>query len=172
MVRAGALLALLLAACGTSEAPAASVAATEDPTVLLDLHPDRFSAMLAARDEPYLLVNVWSTWCEPCVEEMPGLLRAVARYRARGLGTVLITADPPSQREEALAFLLAQGAPFPAYLKRGGDDAFVRAVHPQWTGSLPATVLFGPDRAPLAFWEEPLTEAGLTSALDRFLPSI
>ena len=40
-----------------------------------------------------LVVNFWATWCAPCREEMPDLVRAQKEYGAKGLQIVGIAAD-------------------------------------------------------------------------------
>ena len=135
----------------------------------IDVDAAHLRERLRVEPSPYLLVNVWSTWCEPCVEEMPELLATARRYASRGLGIVLISADPPSQREEALTFLRAQHAPLPSWMKRGSDDAFIEALHPAWTGALPATLLLDRERRVRRFIEGPVTGEMLAAAIDEML---
>jgi thiol-disulfide isomerase/thioredoxin len=40
-----------------------------------------------------LVVNFWATWCEPCREEIPALMRARRKYAANGLEVVGIALD-------------------------------------------------------------------------------
>lgn len=135
----------------------------------IDVDAESFARELRARPEPYLLVNVWSTWCEPCVEEMPDVIATARRYRDRGLGLVLIAADAPRNRDSALSFLRERGAPLPSWFKRGPDDPFVRAVHPEWTGALPATFLYDQERRVRHFWPEPVDEAALRGPIEALL---
>jgi thiol-disulfide isomerase/thioredoxin len=92
-----------------------------------------------------VLVNVWATWCIPCREEMPDVLRLRRAYADRGLRLVLVSADFASDRDQASAFLGEQGVDFPTYLKTGSDMEFIDAFDPQWSGALPATFIY--DRA-------------------------
>ncbi len=171
----GALLLSVAWACDDPEPeattpaePTAPEATPEPPPAPEELTEiDAESLRAALRDHPgrVLLVNVWSTWCEPCVEEMPELISIGARYRSQGLGLMLISADPPAQRGAALVFLKSQGAPFPSYLKTGSEDRFIRALHPEWSGSLPATLLLDEEREVKHFWEQPVD-------LDRLRPAI
>ena len=124
---------------------------------------------LRARPERALLVNVWSTWCEPCVEEMPGLIGTARSYEDRGLGLVLIATDAPASREEAEAFLITQGAPRPSWFKVGPDDPFIRALHPDWSGGLPATLLLDDQRRVAHFWEEPVSADTLREPIESLL---
>ena len=102
-------------------------------------------AILAAVKAPgaqAVLVNVWATWCEPCREEMPDLVRFYRDHRAEGLRLVLISADDDDQRAEVARVLGALGFDGPAFIKRGNDMTFIDALDPKWKGALPATFLF------------------------------
>jgi thiol-disulfide isomerase/thioredoxin len=48
-----------------------------------------------------VIVNFWATWCAPCREEIPILVRLQDRYRQRGLQLVGIAID---QRDRVAAF--------------------------------------------------------------------
>jgi thiol-disulfide isomerase/thioredoxin len=93
-----------------------------------------------------LLVDFWATWCEPCRQEMPGLVKLAKKYGQRGFRLVTISADDEEQLARAEEFLRSQGAPLPAYYKKAADDtAFINAVDPSWSGALPGLFLYGPD---------------------------
>src|SRR5881628_1030482 len=56
-----------------------------------------------------VLVNVWATWCQPCREEFPDLMRVARENRARGLRLVLVSADLDDANGQIRAFLAQQG---------------------------------------------------------------
>ncbi len=89
-----------------------------------------------------VLVNVWATWCEPCRDEMPSLLRFFREHRAEGLRLVLLSVDDEANRDRVVAFLASQGVDFTTWIKHGDDKAFIHALDPEWSGSLPASFLF------------------------------
>lgn len=89
-----------------------------------------------------VVVNVWATWCAPCREEMPDVLRVYRELRERGVRLLLVSADFPEAREEARAFLSRAGVDFPTYLKSGDDRAFIDGLDPSWSGALPATFVY------------------------------
>ena len=109
------------------------------------LLPGTAAQVLAAVRAPgasAVVVNVWATWCMPCREEFPDLLRLRRSYRDRGLRLVLVSGDFPSERDAVLTFLAEQGVDFPTYLKEGSDMAFIEALEPRWSGALPATFVY------------------------------
>lgn len=175
------LASILLVACGEEaavepappvEAPAPEAAREPEPEPVepwVDVDAESLGPALRAHESRYLLVNVWSTWCEPCVEEMPQLVRTAGEYEDRGLALVLISADAPSQRDAAHDFLVEQGAPMPSWFKTGGDDAFIRALHEPWSGGLPATLLLDEQRDVVHFWEDPVTADALRGPIEDLI---
>ena len=91
------------------------------------------------------LVNVWATWCGPCVTEFPELVTINRMYRGRDFELVTISADPPEKREAALEFLKKQEASSRNTLFSKGDPyALIDVVDPEWRGALPHTILIAP----------------------------
>ena len=51
-----------------------------------------------------LLVNLWATWCQPCLEEMPHLVEMQEKYRDQGLEVIGLDVDPETKQQiEAFA---------------------------------------------------------------------
>jgi thiol-disulfide isomerase/thioredoxin len=100
--------------------------------------------VVRAQGAKAVLLNVWATWCMPCREEMPELLRLRREYAESGLSLVLVSGDFEGQEDAALEFLVEQGVDFVTYHKRGDDQEFIDALAPEWSGALPATFVYGP----------------------------
>jgi thiol-disulfide isomerase/thioredoxin len=118
-------------------------------------------AALAKNDSNRLrLINVWATWCAPCVAEFPGLVSLSRRLGNRDFELVTISLDDPKLQPLAKKFLEKQHASPPNRLKRllkseGRDavnfiytgastDALVQALDPAWPGPLPHTIVVAP----------------------------
>ncbi|MEO8606220.1 MAG: TlpA disulfide reductase family protein, partial [bacterium] len=80
---------------------------------------------LKAAKQSVVVVNVWATWCVPCREELPELLRLRRDYKDRGVGLLLVSSDFSGELEQATAFLTEQGVDFPTYIKTGDDMQFI-----------------------------------------------
>ena len=102
---------------------------------------------------PAVLVNVWATWCIPCREEFPDLIRLYRQYRDRGFRLILISADFASEEDDARAFLAEHGVDFPSYLKVGDDMEFINTLDERWTGALPASFIYDVRGNLQHFWE-------------------
>jgi thiol-disulfide isomerase/thioredoxin len=123
------------------------------------------------RERP-LLVNFWATWCGPCREEFPDLVKLRARYAADHLDFALVSLDDISDIETAVPdFLLESGAAsLPAYLLNAEDDgAAINLVDPTWAGELPATFLY--DRSGHVVFKHKgrIKPAELQAAIDKIL---
>ena len=91
-----------------------------------------------------LLVNFWATWCDPCRDEFPDLVKIDKDYRPRGLDFIAISLDDlPDIKTTVPSFLSEMQATMPAYLLNVSDpEPAILSVDPNWSGALPATFLF------------------------------
>ena len=90
-----------------------------------------------------VVINFWATWCGGCRAEMPSLLAFEKRHAASGVKLLLVSADETTDEPKARAFLESLHAPEATYIKKASDDdAFIRAVDPKWTGTLPSTFVY------------------------------
>lgn len=91
------------------------------------------------------LINIWATWCGPCIIEFPEFVDMDRMYRGRPFEFVSLTTDKLRQKQKALDFLTKKEAANQNYIF-SGDNIYdlIEAVDPEWQGSLPYTVLLAP----------------------------
>ena len=88
-----------------------------------------------------LLINVWASWCGPCIEEMPELQRYFAEQGDKGTQVVGIALDDV---DAVRAFLQTTPVAYPILLDAPGPaDAGVRLGNPK--GVLPYSILVSAD---------------------------
>ena len=91
------------------------------------------------------LINIWATWCGPCVIEFPTFININRMYRGRDFEFVSVSADNPSNKEKALKFLQNNQASSKNYLFNNEDKyKLIEAIDPNWQGALPYTLLVEP----------------------------
>ncbi len=91
------------------------------------------------------LINVWATWCGPCVTEFPEFIKMNRMYRGRDFEFISISADDPANKEKVLKFLQKQQASGTNYLFNNDDKyKLIEAIDPNWQGALPYTILVEP----------------------------
>lgn len=91
-----------------------------------------------------LLVNYWATWCDPCRDEFPDLVKIDKDFRTRGLDFIAISLDDLADIKTAVpAFLRTMNAQMPVYLLNVSDpEPTINLVDKDWGGALPATFLY------------------------------
>jgi peroxiredoxin len=91
------------------------------------------------------LINVWATWCGPCVIEFPELVAMQRMYKHRGFELVTISVDEPGLKEKVLDFLKTQGATGRNHISSSVEkDKLADALDARWSGAIPHTLLVRP----------------------------
>ncbi|RPI26481.1 MAG: TlpA family protein disulfide reductase [Acidobacteria bacterium] len=89
-----------------------------------------------------VVVNLWATWCGPCREEFPDLVRLYKENKG-SVVLVAISMDEPEDAGKAQEYLAQHKSDFPAYIRGFKDfDVFSNALDPNWKGAIPATFVF------------------------------
>jgi peroxiredoxin len=109
-----------------------------------ELTPDELKKLLANEGINYRLVNVWATWCGPCVTEFPSFVEMNRMYRNREFELVTISLDDLQRKSNALNFLTKKQASMKNYIFKGDKYAFIEQVDKKWEGSLPYTLFIAP----------------------------
>jgi thiol-disulfide isomerase/thioredoxin len=99
------------------------------------------------KDTRPMLINFWATWCDPCREEFPDLVKIDSDYRSKGLNFVAVSLDDITDIKTAVPkFLNEMKATMPVVLLNVNDpEPAIKAVDDQWDGQLPATFLYDKD---------------------------
>jgi peroxiredoxin len=130
------------------------------PATIEEISATEVAKLARNGTEKLRLINVWATWCPPCVKEFPDLTAISHRFSRREFELITISLDDKSDKGKAERFLgkhravlsdklrksvKAEGRTTNNYLYAGANvDGLAEALDPKWTGALPYSVLIDP----------------------------
>ena len=136
------------------------------PTTSLDIN----QKIKSYKGNKVVLLNVWSLWCVPCVEEFPMIVDLAQEIEE--LEVIFISADFEDQFNEVRSFLDRNDVKEVSYIKQEKDEAFITGIHPNWTGSLPFTILYAKESGKIVdLWEGKESELRFRTAINIALRS-
>jgi peroxiredoxin len=115
------------------------------PVPLETIDDEGIKELLKNNTDKLRLINIWATWCGPCVSEFPEFVIINRMYNARDFELITISADDPARKEKVHDFLKKKQAANKNYIYTGDNKyKLIEAVDPKWQGALPYTVLVEP----------------------------
>ncbi len=116
------------------------------PVTLESLDIDGTKKLVENKESGKLrLINIWATWCGPCVQELPDFVEIDRMYRERDFEFVTISMDEISKKDKALDRLKKLEASNKNFIFNGKNKyEFIEAIDPKWQGALPYTILIEP----------------------------
>ena len=122
--------------------PAESTPPTASQPRVTQIDDAKLKQLLNPTGKP-LLVNFWATWCGPCREEFPDLVKIDNDYRGR-IDFITVSLDFPEEIDAAVPkFLSEMKAEMPTYLLVSADEnAIISSIAKDWSGALPSTILY------------------------------
>ena len=143
------LLVLLLALCAGSAGylayrllgPGSSPLIGQPAPNLVFVDAQQREHRLEAMRGQWVLINFWASWCAPCMDELPLLVEAQARYAARGLRIL----GPALDDAAAVAPIVQRfRLNYPVMADFAAADQAMQALG-NTRGALPYTVLVDPE---------------------------
>lgn len=102
----------------------------------------KLADLLMPKGKP-VLINFWATWCEPCREEFPDLVKLDQEFKGK-IDFITVSLDDPADIATVVPrFLNSMKAEMPAYLLKTADEsAVISKVSKEWRGGMPFTILY------------------------------
>jgi len=139
--------------------------------VVSAIDTDALKGLITKERERPLLVNFWATFCDPCRDEFPDLVKIDKEYGPRSLDFVTVSLDDIDQiKTDVPKFLDAMNATMPAYLLNVSDpEPAINFVDRRWRGDLPATYLYNEKGEVIYSHIGRVNTAELRSAIEKAL---
>jgi thiol-disulfide isomerase/thioredoxin len=111
-----------------------------------------------------LLVNFWATWCDPCREEFPDLVKINAENKDK-VDFITVSLDDLAEiNRDVPKFLLDMKAEMPAFLLKVSDEsAVISSIAKDWNGGLPFTILYN-EKGEIAYFRQGKVKSDLMKA--------
>lgn len=117
----------------------------EKPVDLSDLDLAGIRKLVENDSKKLRLINVWATWCAPCVVEYPDLVKIQRMYGQRDFEFISLSVDKMENREKVQEFLQNAHSAIQNYIYSEEDHyKLIEAIDPEWNGALPYSMLIEP----------------------------
>jgi thiol-disulfide isomerase/thioredoxin len=116
-------------------------------------------------------VNLWATWCPPCVAEMPYFTQLHKEYAEKGVEVISVSADGKAAIANAVVpFQKKQQLPFAIQvLAEPNPDALTEVFGKELSGALPETFVYDKEGKLVKSWESEVTFEELEAAVKPLL---
>lgn len=152
------IITIFLLAIGCNNTPTPSAAPT-GPTTEPAVKPpapsdipvltfDQLAPIFQRQTDTTYLINFWATWCAPCVKELPYFEEYIATQQGKRFKAIFVSLDFPKQIDKKLKPFI-QKKPLPGdvvVLDDPDANAWIPRVDPEWSGAIPATIVYHGDR--------------------------
>ncbi len=137
-----------------------------EPVSLDSINAQGIRELVQNHSDKLRLINVWATWCGPCVAEFPDFITINRMYRKRDFEFISISADGMDKQKRALQYLVKQEASNKNYIfSEDNNYKLIDAIDPKWPGALPYTILVEPGGKIVYSKEGPVDPAELKKAI-------
>jgi thiol-disulfide isomerase/thioredoxin len=116
------------------------------------------------------VVNLWATWCSPCVAELPHFEKLNQEYSPKKVKVLLLSLDFLQNLSKLEKFAVNKNLKSEVFLLNETNPTdWMGKIDEDWSGSIPATVLFQKGKK-VAFHEGDFSWVGLKSFIKSYIP--
>lgn len=108
-----------------------------------ELDSANLSQLISNRNGRALFINVWATWCEPCIQEFPELVKIFNEYKTRNIDFVSLSVDQPEDDSVVVATVKKFKAGFNVFIAaEKQSEQIINMLNRNWSGEVPATFIY------------------------------
>ena len=126
---------------------------------------------LITTSDSVLIINFWATFCKPCVEEIPDLIKFTKKYKKQKVSLYLVSLDLEDYYPEKIKRFVTKKkyAAKIAWLDESNADYFCPLIDATWSGAIPATLIVNNKMGYKKFYEKQLTPVEIEVAIKAAL---
>lgn len=104
----------------------------------------KLDSLVQNRSGKALFINMWATWCVPCREEFPDLIKLAEYTQNRDIEIVGISVDYADEIDSKVKpFLQSQQVNFKNFIQNfDRQEKLISLLHTEWAGALPASFIY------------------------------
>ncbi len=132
---------------------------------------DALTSLLNNDADSVYVINFWATWCKPCIEELPYFEEATSAFSQKNVRIILVSLDFPSELDKVLLPFVKK-KDFKSevlLLDEQNPNEWIDKIEPEWTGSLPATIILRNRIKKRVFLEKQLEKEELFTTIQSMM---
>lgn len=122
---------------------------------------------LITTSDSLLIINFWATFCKPCVEEIPDLIKFANKYKKQKASLYLVSLDLEDYYPKKIKKFVSKKkyATKIAWLNESNADYFCPLIDSSWSGGIPATLFINNKTGYKKFYEKQLSATEIEVAI-------
>jgi len=113
------------------------------PYKVPELDSTKLGQLISSRNGRALFINVWATWCKPCIQEFPELVQIFNEYKSRNIDFVSLSVDQPEDDSIVVSTVKKFKAGFNVFIAaEKQNDQIINILNRNWSGEVPATFIY------------------------------
>ncbi len=125
-----------------------------------------------AQNNHVQIINFWSTWCKPCIAEIPGFLNVIKTFKKDSVELQFVSQDTKKLFLNGSLNKFINNKKWTAkhyWLTDTNADYYCPKVDSSWSGVIPVTLILNNKTGYKAFYEQPLSKTELVEAIKKSL---
>jgi thiol-disulfide isomerase/thioredoxin len=100
--------------------------------------------ILETRSDSAKIINLWATWCQPCLEELPYFVNEQKQWHGKPVTFIFVSLDFPSQEEKVKQKATDLKLPGAVLQLEEKGNEWIDRLDKNWSGAIPYTILILP----------------------------
>lgn len=135
------LLIIVFVGCGEKEKPQTTLRSADINIEIINL--EQLQNIISERNNKPLFINFWATWCPPCVEEFPDIVK-LSEEKGNEVEFIAVSLDSESDLQNKVkSFVQKNNVNFKVLLLKESDVyPLMDWINDEWRGAIPVTFIY------------------------------